>query len=566
MRSRTLKLKAITSVKDLCLTRAASLLFAVGLCPGPVLAQDCPEFVGQWSLGPVHAVAVSGDLAYVADYDRRLRIIDISEPSAPIELSYLDMPGRTSNLTVSGHHIYVSNGRIGGLRIIDIRTPSAPVEVGALQTPGAVFGVAVSGDYAYIADLDGGFRVVDISTPSTPVEVGNSSTRSDAVGVAISGDFAFVAVGERGLDILDISTPAMPVKVGRYEIPVYGYVNGLVISGDYAYVAAVEAGLRILDIRRPVIPIEIGSFNVLGWTNTVAIDGKNAYVGVGYGLRVLDVSSPSAPLEIGAFELSLGEEVWNVAISGGQVFVAAGRGGMKILNTCAPQEPFCTPIWIAAAASLPGLGGSAWTTDLGINNRGDGPLVCRFQFLPRGTDNSEIEFTEAFSVEPGTGIKIPDIWRNYTGQEGAGSINVCVSDIETAGIVSRTYSSTAKGTFGQTIVGTYEAIGTHEKVRLGFLSENLSFRTNVGFMNAGETPMAIKVEFFASDGTNLGTDSLTLQPFSSRQWNHAFNRVTGNPIDLGYVDVWTNTEEGHFLTYASVVDNGTGDPTIIWPF
>ena len=38
--------------------------------------------------------------------------------------------------------------------MIDVSTPSAPVEVGFVDTPGSAFGVAVSGGYAYVAGWD----------------------------------------------------------------------------------------------------------------------------------------------------------------------------------------------------------------------------------------------------------------------------------------------------------------------------------------------------------------------------------------------------------------------------
>ena len=56
--------------------------------------------------------------------------------------------------------------------MIDVSTPSAPVEVGFVDTPDLALGVAVSGSYAYVADGCDGLRVIDVSTPSSPVEVG----------------------------------------------------------------------------------------------------------------------------------------------------------------------------------------------------------------------------------------------------------------------------------------------------------------------------------------------------------------------------------------------------------
>jgi hypothetical protein len=77
-------------------------------------------------------------------------------------------------VAVSGDHAYLSGN---GLRVIDVSTPSAPAEVGFVDTTGSEVDVAASGGYAYVAyagdEYTGtGLRVIDVSTPSAPVEVG----------------------------------------------------------------------------------------------------------------------------------------------------------------------------------------------------------------------------------------------------------------------------------------------------------------------------------------------------------------------------------------------------------
>jgi len=226
----------------------------------------------------------------------------------------------------------------------------------------------------------------------------------------------------------------------------------------------------------------------------------------------------------------------------------------------------CTPIWIAAAASADGLAGARWATDLGINNRGDQVLSYSFQFLPKNADNSAVEYTQEFTVQPNTNANFVDIWQNYTGGDGGGAINVCVSDPAAAGVISRTYNTDENGTFGQTLVGMKDTIAKGETARLGFLSENADFRSNIGFANTSGVSMTINVEFFTADGTSLGTKSLELLPYSNTIWAKAFKKVTNDAVDLGYVDVWTITDDASFLVYASVVDNATNDPTTVWPF
>ncbi len=235
------------------------------------------------------------------------------------------------------------------------------------------------------------------------------------------------------------------------------------------------------------------------------------------------------------------------------------------------ETPGCAPIYIAAAAAGAGSGDSMWATDVGINNNSDEVLTYKFFMLPRGVDNTNVDFVVEGTLQPNTNGNFANLWGSWMG-DGAGAINVCVSDVDAAGVTSRTYNTSDAGTFGQAIVGkegmaSAKLIGVGEKVRLGFLTQNTAFRTNVGFMNAGATTITIDAEFFAADGTSYGTASINILPFSNNQWNKPFiTKVQAGTVDLGYIDVWSDTADAMFLTYASVVDNETDDPTTIWPF
>lgn len=68
---------------------------------------------------------MSGDLALVADWDKGLRVIDVSEPSLPVEVGFLDTPGFARDVAVSGGLAVVADYD-AGLRVIDISEPSAP--------------------------------------------------------------------------------------------------------------------------------------------------------------------------------------------------------------------------------------------------------------------------------------------------------------------------------------------------------------------------------------------------------------------------------------------------------
>ena len=116
-------------------------------------------------------VEVVGELAYLAGSG--LRIIDVSNPAAPVELGALDTPGSASGIEVVGGRAYLTD--VSGLRIIDVSNPAAPVELGAFATPGLAFDVEVVGELAYLTDVSG-LRIIDVSNPATPAELGTFAT------------------------------------------------------------------------------------------------------------------------------------------------------------------------------------------------------------------------------------------------------------------------------------------------------------------------------------------------------------------------------------------------------
>ncbi|RMH74775.1 MAG: T9SS C-terminal target domain-containing protein, partial [Calditrichaeota bacterium] len=144
---------------------------------------------------------------------------------------------------VSGSHAYVAD-RYDGLRIIDVSDPTAPVEVGFYDTGDEARGVYVSGSHAYVADWLDGLRIIDVSDPTAPVEVGFYDTGEWARGVYVSGSHAYVADDYDGLRIIDVSDPTAPVEVGFYDTG--GYARGVYVSGNHAYVADGVDGLYII--------------------------------------------------------------------------------------------------------------------------------------------------------------------------------------------------------------------------------------------------------------------------------------------------------------------------------
>ena len=172
-------------------------------------ASEGVELVGQIG-GVSYAVAVQGSYAYLG-VGLRLVVLDISNPEEPLVL------GRTEVLSylveavaVAGGYAYFADSG-NGLRVIDVGDPVAPVQVGYCDIQGRASGVAVAGGYAYIASGD--LRVIDVTDPAAPVEVGYYHTPGSARNVAVDSSHAYVADGSRGLRVIDVENPTHPKKL-----------------------------------------------------------------------------------------------------------------------------------------------------------------------------------------------------------------------------------------------------------------------------------------------------------------------------------------------------------------
>ena len=74
-----------------------------------------------------------------------------------------------------GSTAYLADGPYG-LRVVDVTNPAAPLEIAHAFDMNYAYAVAVSGRYAYIAAAGAGLLVVDVSDPAYPVELGGYDT------------------------------------------------------------------------------------------------------------------------------------------------------------------------------------------------------------------------------------------------------------------------------------------------------------------------------------------------------------------------------------------------------
>jgi len=321
---------------------AAAALFVSLLGVIPSLASALVLVGGVDTPGSADDVEVAGPLAFVADYGGGLRIIDISNPADPLEISALEDITPARDVEVEGELVFVVTGMFspGALHIVDISDPAAPVEIATFETLGAAVGLAVVDGLAYVAANNTGLRIIDVSTPTAPVEIGSIDTPGAARDVDVLDGVAYLADGRTGgLRIIDVSDPTMPIELGAFDSP--GYAEEIAVVGGVAYLADYEAGLRIVDVSNAGSPFEVGVYDLPdnGQINDVEVaDGLAFTAGrEHYGLQVLDVRDPTAPLESGG--LNTPGDALDVEVRGEFAFLASREAGLQIISISDPSVP-----------------------------------------------------------------------------------------------------------------------------------------------------------------------------------------------------------------------------------
>jgi hypothetical protein len=231
-----------------------------------------------------------------------------------------------------------------------------------------------------------------------------------------------------------------------------------------------------------------------------------------------------------------------------------------------PIDPdFDNVYFVPSASHAAGAEGSFWVTDMDVNNAGDDTATYKLAWLPRKADNSNPAKSEEFTIEPGEAVRFEDVVLSvFDIVDGFGALAV-VSDSRDLFIFSRTYNDADIGTFGTAVPGVNEKdlIEGSTRKRLLFFTEDGAFRSNIAFQNGIGSNLRVRWERFLADGTMVESGTTDLKPYSNTQLNAVYKDEA--PIEAAYMDVWTDDVGGKFMVFSSVVDNGTGDGTVVQP-
>ncbi len=325
-------------------------------------------------------MVMAGGYLYLAGNSAGMVIYSLDDPSTPSYVTDFNPAGYgyTQGLALSGNLAFVTDGKYG-LRIVDITNPAAPIQVGkypeAYQHSGYFKKVALAGNFAYLTD-EQGLWTVDVSTPAAPayhsyVAVSNglgpvscasghviAAQQQLKVFTAASGDTAPQQVAEYAslydvnvlvasddmllagarvgpvLYRLAITNPVRPQTTARY--PSFGGCDAMRIRDDTAYVCGGSGeNLRIFDLSSADEIRYQGSLATPGWASRLDLSGNLIFVGDGSsGVLTVDAATPATPRQLDAYAMNLANDI---TYGEGYLYVADGLGTILVLDVSDPS-------------------------------------------------------------------------------------------------------------------------------------------------------------------------------------------------------------------------------------
>jgi hypothetical protein len=284
----------------------------------------------------------------------------------------------------------------------------------------------------------------------------------------------------------------------------------------------------------------------------------------------------------------------------GTVIITTGSSGNVQLNGVVPNIPvsvsLVTPVTpagkngpppdsliIPAVGHAPGVNNALFESDVRVANVSATTQSYQLNFTLTGTDGTQSGQSTTISIDPGATMALDDILANFfgigsdaTAATGVLEVRPLTSSTSTLTTTatpsvqtvasSRTFNTTANGTFGQFIpaIPFSQFVGQSSILSLQQIAQSSAYRTNLGLVEAAGEPASVLIHVIDNSGHELARVPQNLLPGEHLQINN-FLQVNGISLTDGRLEVEVTSSTGKVTAYASVVDNVTNDPLLVSP-
>ncbi|HVG22587.1 MAG TPA: hypothetical protein VND45_00400, partial [Thermoanaerobaculia bacterium] len=233
---------------------------------------------------------------------------------------------------------------------------------------------------------------------------------------------------------------------------------------------------------------------------------------------------------------------------------------------------------IPAVAHAQGIG-SPFRTDVRLVNVSFEDMEYEITYTPSGIDGTVEGKKTHITVTAGDTIAFDDIVKSWygagiAGEGGIGTLEIRpLNGASPANTVasSRTYALDAGGTLGQFVPAlrldqfirdvNADSLG---RISLQQVANSPFYRTNIGFVEGFGAPATVRARLLDGDGKLLQQITRDLPAFGHMQQNLAQMFGDINLSD-GRVEVEVISSQGLVSAYASVLNNRTNDPLMVFP-
>jgi hypothetical protein len=285
--------------------------------------------------GSVQSVVLAGTLAYAACGRAGVQVVDLSQPSRPVQRSTVAAAGHATAVAVQGDLLAVADGR-AGLRLFRMTDPAAPQLLGVAPTVGPAVAIALDASLGLLVDAQNGVSVLSLANPAVPAVRGTFKSIDAGRAAAVAGSIALIADNLARLHVLSLTNPAAPLRLAALALGQPG--QAIALSGNRAYVAAGPGGLLTIDISQPAAPRLVATNATSDQTAGVAVNAGALYAAAGLaGLETYDLSQPANPRLVSI--LPAGFRVRDAAIRNGIACLACGEAGLQVFDVTDPVAP-----------------------------------------------------------------------------------------------------------------------------------------------------------------------------------------------------------------------------------
>jgi hypothetical protein len=279
-----------------------------------------------------NALWIRGTLAYIANANATISVVDVSNAFAPLEVAEVATRGYSTDIHLVEDRAYVSASR-GCLVVLDVSVPTLPVLLGHWWESSGSYDVSARDGMICVADRSFGLHLMDASDPGDPQVVSHFALPDGPSAVVTDGCYAYVADDSAGVLVIDVMDPKLPIIVGQVGV----LANDVEFDGRYLYTVARNDKLHVIDVIDPQDPVLIGSADLLGSSWSISVSGPYGCLTTGTALQVVDLVDPAHPVMRGVFDPS--EFIHQVSFDGTYAYTSLGNNGIFVIDVSDPDNP-----------------------------------------------------------------------------------------------------------------------------------------------------------------------------------------------------------------------------------